>query len=273
MQILHQINRAYQGEDLFITSCGVATDLDFDTHTCRPNGRNDYQLLGIINGRMHIYSTAEPRILEANSLYLFSPGEPQDYGCEKKDLTSYFWVHFKGNSVPWLLADTQLADCNYYPNLIEPVDASTVKNMAYQLMYKNPGYNTKVSAIFMMLLSSLSNRLLSRIDTSSNYGNLLNAILSMQEEPNAEHNVDFYADLCNMSPSHFFHAFKMQTGVSPIQFKRQLILDKAAYLLSTTDLSIKEISAICGISDHLYFRKLFKKHFGLTPTMYRNFYL
>ena len=51
------------------------------------------------------------------------------------------------------------------------------------------------------------------------------------------------------------------------------ILDKrmymAKYLLSSTDLSVEQVSLDCGFSDSAYFCRLFKKETGFTPTQYR----
>ena len=46
-------------------------------------------------------------------------------------------------------------------------------------------------------------------------------------------------------------------------------IEKAITLLTTTDLSIQEISESVGINDLSWFSKLFKKIVGVSPTQYR----
>ena len=44
----------------------------------------------------------------------------------------------------------------------------------------------------------------------------------------------------------------------------------AASLLEFTDMPISQIAEKVGINDPLYFSKKFKKHFGISPTEYKN---
>jgi signal transduction histidine kinase/DNA-binding response OmpR family regulator/ligand-binding sensor domain-containing protein len=59
-------------------------------------------------------------------------------------------------------------------------------------------------------------------------------------------------------------------GISPNQFIRQIRLQKAKDLLSTTDDTILNISTKCGFNDPSYFAKVFKQAFGLNPQEWRN---
>jgi AraC-like DNA-binding protein len=47
-------------------------------------------------------------------------------------------------------------------------------------------------------------------------------------------------------------------------------LSVAAEKLSISDLPIKEIALSVGINDALYFSKLFKKEYGISPRVYRS---
>ena len=74
----------------------------------------------------------------------------------------------------------------------------------------------------------------------------------------------------NLSPSRLRHLFKKETGKTPAQFLKSLRLKQAALLLSTTFLSVKEISNQVGISNTSHFVREFKKVYGMAPTTYRN---
>ena len=74
----------------------------------------------------------------------------------------------------------------------------------------------------------------------------------------------------NLSPSRLRHLFKKETGKTPAQFLKSLRLKQAALLLSTTFLSVKEISNRVGISNTSHFVREFKKIYGLAPTTYRS---
>jgi AraC family transcriptional regulator of arabinose operon len=78
------------------------------------------------------------------------------------------------------------------------------------------------------------------------------------------------ASQVNLSPSRLRHLFKKETGKTPAQFLKSLRLRQAALLLSTTFLSVKEISNRVGIPNTSHFVREFKKVYGVAPTTYRN---
>lgn len=65
--------------------------------------------------------------------------------------------------------------------------------------------------------------------------------------------------------------FKKQYGLTPHDYLIKLRLEKAKIMLSSADrfdYTIKKVSAACGFSDPLYFSRLFKKNFKLSPLAY-----
>lgn len=77
--------------------------------------------------------------------------------------------------------------------------------------------------------------------------------------------VDELAKLCNCSESGFFKIFKKSTGVTPVSYKHNVMIQHALELLSYTNMSIEEISLRVGFSSSNYFRKIFEKIIGKTP--------
>jgi AraC-like DNA-binding protein len=59
------------------------------------------------------------------------------------------------------------------------------------------------------------------------------------------------------------------TSFSPIEFVREVRMERAAEYLHDTLHSISEISYKIGIEDPRYFSRCFKQKFGKTPSEYR----
>jgi transcriptional regulator GlxA family with amidase domain len=91
----------------------------------------------------------------------------------------------------------------------------------------------------------------------------------LQENLHLNFTIEELAQSVNLSESGLQHLFKKQTGVSVIEYFRQLKLEKAAELLTTTFLLIKQIRLEVGISNPRHFRKYFKEKFQMTPRAYR----
>lgn len=90
-------------------------------------------------------------------------------------------------------------------------------------------------------------------------------------------NIDITADLSlkttaaylKMNASYLSNLFKKETGYTLTNYVNKKRIEHAAFLLSTTTLSISTIAQQCGIIDDNYFTKLFKRHYSITPSQFR----
>ncbi|MDW2796211.1 helix-turn-helix transcriptional regulator [Clostridium boliviensis] len=80
------------------------------------------------------------------------------------------------------------------------------------------------------------------------------------------------ADELNVSLNYLISVFRKETGTTPNSYLQKSRMKQASILLSSTDMSMQEISSSVGISDANYFIKVFKKLYGETPTNYRRKY-
>lgn len=66
--------------------------------------------------------------------------------------------------------------------------------------------------------------------------------------------------------------FKTATGLSLIEFLQNIRVEHAKALLEQTETSVDEISIAAGYEDASFFRRLFKRSTGLTPSQYRRMF-
>lgn len=83
-------------------------------------------------------------------------------------------------------------------------------------------------------------------------------------------NIEEFAASNHMSVSWFIRNFKTYTGSTPAQYLLSLRLSNAQTLLETTSYNITEIADIVGYDNPLYFSRIFRKQFGMSPTEFRN---
>lgn len=82
--------------------------------------------------------------------------------------------------------------------------------------------------------------------------------------------LDQIAENMYLSPFYISRIFKSETGDTPIRHLINIRLEKAKELLESGDQrSIQEVAASVGYEDVYHFSKLFKKHYGITPTQAR----
>ena len=73
-----------------------------------------------------------------------------------------------------------------------------------------------------------------------------------------------------VSRSVFFKKLKTITGLAPIEFIKEMRINRAVQLIETGEFNMTQISYMVGINDPRYFSKCFKAKMGMTPTEYRD---
>jgi AraC-like DNA-binding protein len=73
----------------------------------------------------------------------------------------------------------------------------------------------------------------------------------------------------HVSPRHFSRSFRRVFGETPHQYLLSRRLERARYLLRTTDRSVAEICLDVGFTSVGSFTTTFTRHVGLSPTTYR----
>ena len=75
----------------------------------------------------------------------------------------------------------------------------------------------------------------------------------------------------SLSPSHFSRQFKARTGYSPYEYIVLRRIDKAKYMLASTELSVKEIAYATGYNSEENFIHSFRKNVGVAPGIFRKY--
>lgn len=78
-----------------------------------------------------------------------------------------------------------------------------------------------------------------------------------------------WAQRANLSVSRFQHLFKKEVGVCFLKYLKTARLKKAATLLETSNLRVKEIRVQVGATNDTHFVREFEKFFGASPSAFR----
>ena len=78
-----------------------------------------------------------------------------------------------------------------------------------------------------------------------------------------------YAESLHISTNWFIRNFKLYMKISPAQYILSLRMVNAQSLLENTEYNIGEIAEIVGYDNPLYFSRVFKKEYGVSPAQYR----
>ena len=123
-----------------VHSCGkVSVNCGRNLNTDRQNGRKDFQIIYIHQGKGHFILDNREIVLDEGCTVLYYPFEIQQYSFRYSETPQFYWLHFSGNDIPALLReaglDRQIIDtgmASYIPALFEGI--------IRELSMKQPGY-------------------------------------------------------------------------------------------------------------------------------------
>ncbi len=138
-----------------------------------------------------------------------------------------------------------------------------------KVTYLSPGHYLETVGIIKQLFSRF---------LESGQSNIINSMLKYNIQPvlihiqnNLQHDIHIteLAGMACLSKDHFSKVFKSITGMAPCDYIIRKRIERAQFLLLTTDLSQKEITEQTGFKTVSYFSRIFKKNTSYTPEKYR----
>ena len=250
-----------------INSCGITSTGGTEYRVIRERGRVDYHLLYVTKGAVKVRYELEEHTLSAGDFVIYPPHSPQWYERSRESCDR--WIHFNGFQVEEILADAKIGPgvfgCRFSNEIKAIFDRITPRTDAKRANCYDFETGHLVSLLYALgnTLAGNSTELDSRIsDCIAFINDNYSSCLSIAQ----------LSAVCNLSESRFLALFKQELGISPISYLQNLRMEQAKHLLMSTSLAVSEISASVGYDDPLYFSKLFKSHFGISPKAYRENY-
>ena len=134
------------------------------------------------------------------------------------------------------------------------------------------GYRLQCQAMALSLLHQLLTES-TALPLSGSHERVQQAVRYVEDHYQHAIDVNALAKSCSLCPAAFRSKFHALTGMSPIEYKNMLAMEKAAELLRAGLYTVFEVSLAVGIEDTCYFNRLFKRTFGTPPGKYRNTFL
>ncbi|MBO5897612.1 MAG: helix-turn-helix transcriptional regulator [Clostridia bacterium] len=117
---------------------------------------------------------------------------------------------------------------------------------------------------FLLLLDSIVE---SSRDENDEHGNIVKLACELLQK-NDQLSIEQIAKECAVSTSLLRQLFVRRLGLSPIQYRTDIKLRRAMYLMEATNMTVSEIAQTLSFFDAAYFCKVFRAHTGMTPTQY-----
>ena len=233
-----------------------------------PSGRSDYYFMYVISGRLEVLTEGNFVECTQGSLIIFPPEKRYAYRHTESGNVEYFFVHFTGSEVEKLLRECEIA---IHPAINRINHSETLiprfQNMFDAFARQDALRDREVAAIFEQILIRLARR--KSVGNDEYARSLSRSIGKMLSGYSQSISVPELAELESLSVSRYNTIFRQKMGCSPVEFLTATRMTAACELILFTDMSVKEIGAVCGYRDPHFFAKTFKKRFGVTPSEYR----
>ena len=131
-------------------------------------------------------------------------------------------------------------------------------------------YNIKIAAIIYNIITSLVSSEVSKKSSNIKYKTIEKSVVYLNNNIyNPYLSIEDIAEKSNISVKHFRNIFKEIYQDTPIKYITEKRLEKGKELLYYSEYSINEIAEHVGFNSTIYFDRVFKKNFGMTPNEYR----
>ncbi len=174
----------------------------------------------------------------------------------------------------WIFLKVKINDAYYLDDIysfptILPEHAKNEMNIVFNRLFGSDNIGDKYVCYYQIikLLLSVGTEKQNRFPSY-----IVGAVSYIENHYTEKITVKDIAQSVNISASHFFAAFKKQTGISPIAYLNNYRLSLAAELLLRTSSTVTSIANSVGISDAVYFNKMFKNAYQMSPSEYRKHY-
>ncbi len=95
-------------------------------------------------------------------------------------------------------------------------------------------------------------------------------ILYVDSNYSTQFHISDIAQELGYHPAYINRVFKKHTGKSIRDYVLEFRLNTSIELLSTLDVSLAELSALCGFTNYHYFSRCFKQKFGVSPIKWKS---
>ena len=231
-----------------------------------------YRISYITEDREKFETNDKSHKLTPGSFLISFPGQSHIIKRHNFERYNEKFIDFDGVLVNHFLEDLKVNAKK--PNIECKINSETIKNFysTYDLAKNEVEGFQQIAAgmiiqLFGQLVYSLKQNNYSACDVEKM---ISKAQLIMKE--NVYDNIDMIdlAAILKISYSNFRKLFKNQTGIAPHQYFIDIKLEKAVELLTSSNMSIKEIAYELNFQTVYYFSRIFKKKMNINPSEIRS---
>ena len=223
-----------------------------------------------LKGRCQLYIEDQPVIACGGDWFFIPAGTKNSYVSLPGETFEKYWCHFD-------LSPENIAQLLRLPVVIHAGEDAEVLRLFQSMTdaFSRDGLTDRLrtkSALLSLLARYIELSHADKILVQGEDDCRIHEILQHMNTHLAEslNNADLAA-MCHMHPNHFIRYFSQKTGQTPYRYLTVKRMETAKQLLEQTELPISQIMERTGIQDSGYFARLFRQHYAMSPSQYRQY--
>ena len=246
-------------------------------HIFGPAARNHYLFHYVLEGRGTLMASGVSEMTNTFEIspgqgFLLYPGQISTYIADARDPWTYCWIEFDGLQVKEALDRTLMTMDNPVYRCHTPQQREVMKEeMLYMVSHMKEPTLHLIGHLYLFLsaLVESTRRWQPRKTARMADYYIKEAITFIEQNYTRDFSIEDISATLGIDRGYFGKLFKRATGQSPQQFLIQYRLIKAANLLKTTDLSIRDVASSVGYENQLHFSRAFRKMYEVSPREYK----
>lgn len=242
-----------------------------------------YELIRIISGTFQLNLENDTGIYHPEDVIFISSGmlhggTPHDcvYECIVFDLQILLKDNHACSRLIRDIIDHKITVHTHLSDKSESI-LPIVENLCNALSSKKTGYEFMVQGHLYHLLGTIINQHLYDETKQDNVSaerlvSIKNVLTYISENYSHNINLESLSRIAGMNPKYFCRYFRSMTERTPIDYLNYYRIECACEMLSTKNISVKEVAISCGFNDESYFIKTFSKYKGITPKQFMKSY-
>lgn len=242
-------------------------------HRFGPNLRERYIFHYIVKGKGEFTVRNCTYSLKEGDFFLIRPNELIEYGADEIDPWEYYWVGFSGDKVDPLLLLNGIGKKDDIGRINQKELLKEKLANILKVDFFDERKKFEIQAAFFDILSFFT---LEReeIETEKHIHKKKqyreSFLLYIQNYYYREDlTIEEIARSMYLHPSYFSQLIKEELDLTALEYLTQYRMNKASVLLTTTSLSVEEVSHAVGYKNRHSFSRAFKRRFKCTATEYR----
>ena len=263
--------KSVSDQDFFVHCCGRYRLIHLERfQTERPQGSDNYQLIYIVDGHARFKIDGDLKVLEKGNCIFYKPGVAQYYYYNLTEHPDIYWVHFSCRedheflkNMGW--GEEKVYNVGVYNSYIKLFDS-----IIQELQLKPPHCEEQLKLLMQQLLLQMGrNKIRDESMIGSYNKEVEEAIQIFNLVPEEDFTIKQFTKERGLNYYRFIDTFTHYVGLSPRQYIINIRMTKAKDLLMNSLFQISEVARLTGYDNPLYFSRLFKKTWGLSPKEYK----